>query len=76
MFSKSLILFNAEDCSDKGQCSRKPEESRLWLALAQFAHKVVHRNCGQRKNDFPIIDLASIPNSKPSFAAQVHGEKW
>ncbi|HMO48770.1 MAG TPA: hypothetical protein PKB14_22440 [Rubrivivax sp.] len=73
MLSKSLILFKGDCCGEKGQRSAEHEESRLCGVLAQLAHKVIHRNCGQRKNDFPIIDLGPIPKMKWSFGAQLHG---
>jgi hypothetical protein len=75
MFSKLLILFKSASCRQKGQGERKREESRAWGTGAQFAHKDIHKICGQPEKHFSIIDLAANVDMKPSYRAQL-GVPW
>jgi hypothetical protein len=38
---------------------------------AQFAHKVIHKMCGQQQKRFSIIDLGALSQADPSFRAQL-----
>jgi hypothetical protein len=71
MFANSLILLGSEDCCENGQGQQILGKSRLWGHLAQLAHKVIHKNCGQQRKRFSIIDLDRIPNLNPSFRTQL-----
>jgi hypothetical protein len=71
MSSKSLILFKSTSCRQMGQQQRKREESRACCTEAQFAHKDIHKICGQPEKHFSIIDLAACVDMKPSYRAQL-----
>jgi hypothetical protein len=71
MFAKSLILFGSIGCRENGQARQMLGKSRAWVNLAQLAHKVIHKKCGQRRKRFSIIDLGAISHMNPSFQAQL-----
>jgi hypothetical protein len=71
MFAKSLILFSRIGCRENGQAWQVLEKSRAWVNLAQLAHKVIHKKCGQQRKRFSIIDLGVISHMIPSFRAQL-----
>jgi hypothetical protein len=71
MASKSLILLSARDCREMEQRSQMLGKSRAWALPAQFAHKVIHKMCGQQQKRFSIIDLGALSQMNPSFRAQL-----
>jgi hypothetical protein len=71
MTSKSLILFRVGCCREIGQGSQMLGKSRAWTLSTRFAHKVIHKICGQWQKRFPIIDLGAFPQMIPSFLAQL-----
>jgi hypothetical protein len=71
MAAKSLILFITGCCREIGQERQMPGKSRPWAGLPLFAHKVIHKICGQRQKRFSIIDLDGISQMNPSFPVQL-----
>ncbi|MCU0921923.1 MAG: hypothetical protein MUF16_16580 [Burkholderiaceae bacterium] len=71
MVSKYLILLSTKGCREMGQGSQMLAKSRAWALPAQFAHKVIHKMCGQRQKRFSIIDLGVLSQMNPSFLAQL-----
>jgi hypothetical protein len=71
MFAKSLILLSSIGCRENGQAWQTLAKSRAWVSLAQFAHKVIHKKCGQQRKRFSIIDLGVISHMNPSFRVQL-----
>jgi hypothetical protein len=69
--AKSLILFRRTRCREIEQRRRMYRESRTWVRMAQLAHKVIHKICGQSQKRFSIIDLGALPPVNPSFVAQL-----
>jgi hypothetical protein len=41
------------------------------MRVAQLAHKVIHKICGQREKRFSIIGLGAFPHMNPSFPLQL-----
>jgi hypothetical protein len=69
--AKSLISFKSFGCQQNEQVSASQAESRLWAMAAGFAHKVIHKICGQTQKRIPIIDLGAFSHMKPSFRPQL-----
>jgi hypothetical protein len=69
--AKSLISFKSCGCQQNEQPSASQAESRLWAMLPGFAHKVIHKICGQTQKRIPIIDLGVFSHMKPSFHPQL-----
>jgi hypothetical protein len=71
MVSKLLILLSVAACRQIGHSGAKLGESRTWVSVAQLAHKVIHKICGQRQKRFSIIDLGAFSQMNPSFRLQL-----
>jgi hypothetical protein len=71
MVAKSLILFRAGGCREMGQGDQRVGKSRAWAPQALFAHKVIHKICGQWQKRFSIIDLGGFSHMNPSFLVQL-----
>jgi hypothetical protein len=69
--AKLLISFKSRVCQQNEQPSASHAESRLWVTVAGFAHKVIHKICGQTQKRIPIIDLGAFSQMKPSFRPQL-----